>query len=60
MARHLSAGPYLSPHCFLPKKRTQRIFAQMQGVYESLFYRRERIKKKKQSAFYAIIKEEQK
>ena len=32
----------------------------MQGIYEVSFYRREYIKKKKQSAFYAIIKRDKK
>ena len=31
----------------------------MQEVYRGLFYRREYIKKKKQNAFYAIIKVQQ-
>ena len=42
------------------KNTIQPIFTQMQGVYKSLFYRREYIKKKKQSAFYAIIKADNK
>ena len=42
------------------KNTIQPIFVQMQGICEELFYRRKYIKKKKQSAFYAIIKVQQK